>query len=428
VTRGPDLARIVRACAGDGREILALLNAAVEQHAATTSQSINLVASHNHMSPIAMAMLSSAVADEIMSGRLGAREHAGGDWIDAIDTIVVELSKRLFGAAAVEYRAMSGATANGLALMGAVGPGATVLAFPARFGGHRTYREGGYGGLLGLRIHDVPCNEAGDVDLPQFADALERIRPAWVLLGTAELLFPYPLAQMRAIAEPVGARIFYDGAHILGLVAGGQFQDPLREGATVLTGSGQKTLGGPISGLVLTTDTHVGESIIARTSGVISNYQNNRIAALAVALAEMVEFGGAYARQVVRNAQALALALSRRGVPVLEETRGFTRSHILLVDPTSLHDGQSAFDRLGEARILTTRVPLAASYPRRLGLRLGTPALTRVGMGDQEMLAIADLIGRVLVDGEPAKDVASGASDLVSSFHTVRFCFDETAT
>jgi glycine hydroxymethyltransferase len=369
-------------------------------------------------------MLSSPVADEIMSGRLGAREHSGGRWIDAIDTVVVELSKRLFGANAVEYRAMTGAIANGVALIGALRPGSRVLALPARFGGHRTYREGGWGGLLGLVIQDLPCDESGDVDIKGFAETVERVRPAWILVGTAELLFPYALQRLSAITRSFGARIFYDGAHILGLAAGGQFQDPLREGATLLTGSGQKTLGGPISGLVLTTDPELGESITTRATGIISNYQNNRIAALAVTLAEMVEYGAAFADQIVRNAQALASGLAERGVPVVRGERGHTRSHMCIVDTTQISDGTTGFSRLEQARILSTRVPIPETYPHRSGIRLGTPALTRLGMREPEMALIAQLIARVLVDREPPQAVAQGAGDLAMSFRRVGFCFE----
>lgn len=420
----PDLGAVARACRGDPVALVSLVRDLVEDHGHWNDGSLNLVASHNRLSPTARALLCSSVADHILSGRLGARDHAGGAWIDAIDTVVVELCQRLFGATSVEYRPMSGALANGLALFSLVGPDDAVMALPARFGGHRTYREGGYAGILPLRLSDIPYDESREaIDLDRLAMAVERTRPRLIVVGTAEVRFPYPLAGLRAIADSVGAQVLYDGAHILGLVAGGQFQDPLGEGAAVLTGSTQKTLGGPIGGLIMTRDEELGRRISNVTSGLISNYHNNRIAALAVTLAEMSCFGRDYAAQVVENAQALASRLVAEGIPVAGTPRGLTTSHIVLVDPTELPEGETAFRRLEEARILTTRVPLPHTYPERRGIRLGTPAITRTGMKAGEMSVVASLIRRVALDREPPARVARDVTELAGTFAAVQYCF-----
>lgn len=420
----PDLGAVVEACQGDPAALVGLVRGLAEDHGRWNEASLNLVASHNHLSPLARELLSSSLADQIMSGRLGAREHAGGAFIDALDAVVVELAKKLFGATAVEYRPMSGALANGLALFALAEPGDTIMALPARFGGHRTYREGGYAGIRGLRVVDIPCADAdGAIDLAALAAAARRERPRLIVVGTAELRLPYPVKELSAVAESVGARLLYDGAHVLGLVAGGQFQDPLREGAAILTGSTQKTLGGPIGGLVLTRDPALGSRVAGVTSGLISNYHNNRIGALAVTLAEMEAFGQQYATQVVANARALARELVARDVPVAGTARVHTSSHIVLVDATRVPDGETAFARLEAARILTTRVPLPATYPQRQGLRLGTPAVTRTGMKSGEMALVASLIARVLVEREPPARVAGEVTELAARFATVGYCF-----
>lgn len=424
----PDLGTVAAACQGDPASLVRLVESLAEDHGAASGSVVNLVASHNRLSPRARAILASSVAEHIMSGRLGSREHAGGGFIDAIDTIVVELARSLFGAWAAEYRAMSGALANGLALSALARPGDTVMALPARFGGHRTYRETGYSGVLGLRVVDIPCRDPdGAIDLDALAAAAHRERPKVIIVGTAEQLDPYPVAALRSIADAARARLFYDGAHILGLVAGGQLQDPLGEGAHVLTGSTQKTLGGPIGGLVMTTDEGLGDRVTRVTSGLISNYHNNRIAALAITLAEMTRFGQAYAAQVVENARALARALADQGVPVVGTPPRFTSSHIVLVDASGLPDGETAFARLEAARILTTRVPLPHTYPDRRGIRLGTPAATRSGMAAAEMQAIAVLVRRVLVDREAPERVVGDAAALGAAFSGVRYCFDGEA-
>jgi glycine hydroxymethyltransferase len=421
----PDLAAIARACAGDPAGIITLVGDLVDQHGRWNDGSLSLVASHNHISPTARALLSSSVADYIMSGRLGGRGHAGAAWIDAVDTIVVELARKLFGARTVEYRPMSGALANGLALAAIVEPGDTIMALPEKAGGHHTYHKSGYAGPLGLRVVDMPCDEATEaIDLDRTARAAERERPRLLVVGTAELRAPYPVKALHAIAQKVGARVFYDGAHILGLVAGGQFQDPLGEGADVLTGSSQKTLGGPIGGLILTRDEELGARIAKTTSGLVSNYHNNRIAALAVTLAEMTQFGRAYAAQVVTNAQALAHQLQQQGVPVAGVGPDLTSSHVVVVDATGLPNAEGGFRRLEQARILTSRVALPRTYPERGGIRLGTAAVTRTGMKAAQMTTIATLIRRVLVEQESAELVAKDVTDLAHGFRTVRYCFD----
>lgn len=420
----PDLAAVVAACNGELEDLVGLVERLVDDHGRANESVVNLVASHNRLSPAALRMLSSSVAEHIMSGQLGAREHAGGAFIDAIDSVVVQLSRRLFSAEAVEYRAMSGALANGLALFALADVGDTIMALPARFGGHYSYRETGYAGARGLRVLDIPCRETdGTIDIDALANNAKRERPRVIVVGTAWMLEPFPLGALRNIADDVGAKLFYDGAHILGLVAGGQFQNPLREGAHVLTGSTQKTLGGPIGGLVLSATAELGEHISRVTSGLISNYHNNRIAALAVTLAETARFGSAFASAIVENARSLARALVDNGVPVVGNPPRFTESHVVLIDPTALPEGETAFRRLESARILTTRVPLPQTFPDRRALRLGTPAITRAGMIAGEMSAIAALIRRVLIDGEAPEKVAGDAARLAQAFPDVQYCF-----
>jgi len=420
-----DLLQRIHACGSDAAALEGLVAGLVGQHAQASTSVLNLIASHNRLSPRALALLSSGVAEHIMSGHIGSRDHAGGSFIDAIDSVVVELSRGLFGADTVEYRAMSGAVANGLVLFAAAAPGDTILALPARHGGHYTYREAGYAGVRGLRVVDIPCSDpGGEIELDALRECAKRERPKAIVIGTAWMLAPYPVGALRGIADEVGALLVYDGAHILGLVAGGQFQDPLREGAHVLTGSTQKTLGGPIGGLVLAADRAFGERVIAGTSGLISNYHNNRIAALAVTLAETRQFGRDYAAQTVGNARTLAQALAAHGVPVLGRAPDFTASHVVLIDPTALPDGDSGFVRLEAAGLLATRVPLPASHPARRGLRLGSAAVTRAGMKAPEMQQIAALVARVLLAREAPSRVAAESAALAARFPGVRYCIE----
>jgi glycine hydroxymethyltransferase len=244
-----------------------------------------------------------------------------------------------------------------------------------------------------------------------------------MIIGSATLLFPYPLAEMAEIAQGVGAQIWYDGAHILGLAAGGQFQDPLHEGASVMTGSTQKTLPGPLGGLVLMHDPEVAERVTGKATSFIASNGNARTAALVVTLAEMLAFGKEYASAVVRNAQALARALDAEGFTVAGKDRGFTQSHVVLVDIGSTPRGKQALERMEEAHISCSPADLPRTYPHKTVLRLGSSACTRKGMGEGEMAEVARLMRRVVLDGEDPSRVGRDVADLASGFTSVHYCF-----
>ena len=409
---------------GDPGEICQDIFSLIDEHEVWHDRALNLVAAHNIMSPKAKAVLSSGLADKIQSHSIGHRPHGGGGWIDRLETLTVELAKRLFRVRYVEYRAMSGALANALAFFGLVEPNQRVLAVSRRHGADATTRERSVGGRLGLQYLDIPYHENGiDIDIEAVAQQIHEFKPHWLIVGSATLRFPVPVQELTKLAEAAGARVSYDGAHILGLMAGGQFQDPLAEGAAVLTGSTQKTLPGPIGGLILSNDQEVGERVIQATTELISNYHNNRVAALAVTLAEMLQFGKEYTRDMVQNAQTLAQALDEEGFTVPDRERGYTMSHIVIVDLGELMDSSDALGLLEAAGIACSGSVLPASYPQRRGIRFGTPAVTRLGMGSPEMREAARLIRRVLIDREGPARIAQDVAQLASGFQTVRYCF-----
>jgi glycine hydroxymethyltransferase len=407
----------------DYRAIPSVVRELAAAHGTLHRSALNLVASHNYLGPLARLMLSSPFAEHVMAGEIGKRSHGGGDWVDRLDAVTVALARSLFGAASAEYRAMSGAISNGIALAALCKAGDVVYALPVEFGGHRTHREDGYSGLLGLNVRDIPCEETGEIDMAALAREVANEPPRLIIVGTADLQFPYPIEELSRLARSVGADVLYDGAHVLGLVAGRQFQDPLGEGATVLTGSTQKTLGGPIGGLVLTNSAELGERVAEKTSALISNYQNNRVAALAIALAEMGAFGQEYASEVVANANHLSQALAARGIPVVTRGGEYTHSHIVMIDGSGLLPGHDLVRILEAGGVLVSAAPHAGADSRARGLRLGTAAVTRRGMGQAEMEVIADCMSRILIESEAPVSVAVEVEALTRRFPAVRYCF-----
>jgi glycine hydroxymethyltransferase len=239
----------------------------------------------------------------------------------------------------------------------------------------------------------------------RFEEEAQRIQPKLVVMGMSMTLFPLPVKEMANIIAPWGGQFIYDGAHQAGLIAGGQFQDPLREGAAILTGSAGKTFSGPQSGMILWNSPTLTEPITTAIFPVLAaTHQVNRGAALAVAAAEMLEFGQVYMAQIVKNSQALGRALDERGIPVLAAERGYSRSHQVIANVRAFGGGLDVAHRLAAANLITNKnlIPgdTPADWDRPSGLRMGTIEITRLGLMEADMATIAEFIARVLVKGE----------------------------
>ncbi|HLJ59259.1 MAG TPA: aminotransferase class I/II-fold pyridoxal phosphate-dependent enzyme [bacterium] len=394
----------------------------------TDDTCINLNAATNIMSPRARALMGSTLGPRPSLGYAGDKYETGLADTERIEVVAAELARALFHAAFAEIRVLSGSLANLYAFMAIARPGDAVMVVPESAAGHATHHAHGAAGLYGLTIHDIPFDPvAMNVDVDGLARRARDVRPAVVLVGASLVLFPYDLAAVRRIADDVGARVMFDAAHVAGLIAGGAFPSPLDHGADVLTMSTYKSFGGPPGGVVLTNDAGIAERLdrIAYP-GLSANTDLGRIAALAVAEADLLAHGPAYARRCVENAQALGAALGAEGFAVLGERMGYTRSHHVAVDARPLGGGTKTARRLEPANILATGIPLpipavAGDYN---GLRLGTQEVTRWGMGPAEMAHVAQLMARLLLRGEHAAAVARDAAALRAAFRTVGFCID----
>jgi glycine hydroxymethyltransferase len=303
------------------------------------------------------------------------------------------------------------------------------MSAPQPVGGHSSNRADGPAGVRGLRIVDIPFTPELDVDLDAFRRTAEQARPKLVALGMSMTLFPLPCQEMAEIVAPWGGKLFFDGAHQLGLIAGGQFQDPLREGACVLTGSAGKTWSGPQSGIMVWNDPALTERLTWAVFPVLAaTHQVNRVAALAVSAAEMLEFGGAYMAQIVRNSQALGSALEQRGIPVVGARRGYSRTHQVIADVRRFGGGLAAAQTLARANIIANKnlIPgdRPAEWDRPSGLRIGTIEVTRLGMKERHMDDIAELFARVLVKQESPEAVAEDVVAYRRRYQTLYYCFE----
>jgi glycine hydroxymethyltransferase len=410
------------------REVLA----AVERNEAWRGREcINLLAPEALVSPTVRRLLSAEVGQRAAEGHIGPvnRWFAGTRHIDEIEALCVELLKRLFDASYAEHRLVASMIGNMAVYAALTQPGDTVMTIPQPVGGHSSNRLDGPAGIRGLDIVDVPFDPHElEVDLDAFAARAREVRPRLVALGASMTLFPLPVTEIAAVTRELGAKLFFDGAHQLGLIAGGQFQDPLREGADVLTGSAGKTFSGPQSGVMVWNDPELTKPLLdAVFPALAATHQVNRVAALAAATAELLAFGRDYMAAIVANARALARALDARGVPVLGAHKGYTRTHQVIADVRSFGGGLDVAHRLAEANVITNKNLLPddqpADWDRPSGLRIGTTEVTRLGMGEGEMEAIAALIADVLVEGRDPAAVKTRALELRAGFQRIHFCF-----
>jgi glycine hydroxymethyltransferase len=374
---------------------------------------INLLAPEAPTSPTVRRLLSSEIGTRAAEGHIGRvnRWFAGTQYIDEVESLCVELLKRVFRCRYADHRLMGSMLGNMAVFHALTKPGDTIMAAPQPFGGHSSNRLDGAAGLRGLKIVDVPFDHRDlDVDLDAFAQLARGVKPKLVALGMSMTLFPLPVREMTEIVSEWGGRFFYDGAHQAGLIAGGHFQDPLNEGAAVLTGSAGKTFGGPQSGMIMWNDPQLTRPLTEAIFPVlVATHQVNRVAALAVSAAEMLEFGPVFMGQIVKNAQALGRALEQRDVPVLGAHRGYTQTHQVIANVKKFGGGLQVAGKLAEANIITNKNLVPDDGPENWdhpsGLRMGTIEVTRLGLVENDMNTIADLFERVLVKEEPPASV-----------------------
>ena len=224
--------------------------------------------------------------------------------------------------------------------------------------------------------------------------------------------------------------INYDAAHVAGLIAGGEFQDPLREGVDTMTMSTHKTLFGPQGGLVLAFENNAEAIKKATFPGLTSSHHIHHMAAKAVTFAEALEFGKDYAVQTVKNAKALAVALNDLGFKVLGEKKGFTQSHQAVLNVLDYGDGGKIEADLEKANIIVNRQLIPGDlkakrhYMHPGGIRLGSSEVTRLGMKESEMQQIASFIKQIVIDKKDAKEIANQVAEFRKNFQKTQYCFD----
>jgi glycine hydroxymethyltransferase len=373
---------------------------------------LNLIPSENVMSPAVRNLLSSDLGH-----RYTARDrfYMGTRFTDEIEQYGEEIAKEVFRAETADLRPLSGHIADLIAIANFAKPGDTFMCVSPEDGGYPGMWLEGLAGLLNIKPVPFPFSmDDMNVKVEEAKEVIKRIKPKIVIFGASKITFPHPVKELAKIAKENGAIVGFDGSHVMGLIAGEQFQAPLKEGAHALFGSTHKSLFGPQGGIILANKEY-GEILKEKIyPAFVDNAHWNRIAALTLALAEMKTFGKAYAKQVVRNSQTLAKALYDYGFPVICKHLGFTKSHQVVLNYSDYEKGRAVAEKLQQANIISD-----------CEIRLGTCEVTRRGMKEKEMLRIAELIKRTILDGEKSERIKEDVANLCAEFQNVEYCFEK---
>ena len=412
----------------------------LETHHKWFENSIPLIASENIPSPAVREAVMSDFGNRYAEGWPGERVYAGCTYIDEVETQCMELAQKLFNAEFADVRAVSGVVAN-LAIYSAYSnPGDVMIASSIPAGGHISHGKKEHSGTAGL-VHGLDIEffafdpEEMTLDVDKTKAKVEDLKsqgrlPKIAMFGGSVFLFPHPVKELADFLKSYDMHINYDAAHVAGLIAGGEFQDPLREGTDTMTMSTHKTLFGPQGGLVLGFERHAEPIKKAMFPGLTSSHHIHHMAGKAVAFAEALEFGKEYASQTIKNAKALAAELNNVGFKVLGEKNGYTKSHQTVVNVLDYGDGGKIEADLEKANIIVNRQLIPGDlkakrhYMHPGGIRLGTSEITRLGMKEPEMKEIASMIKDVVIDKKEPSEITSKVTEFRKEFQKTQYCFD----
>jgi len=356
----------------------------VLKHEGWRNRCINLIASENVTSQAVRTILASDLGHRYsLQGSIAKGNfYMGTRYIDEILEYGSRVAKKLFDAEYADLRPISGHACAIAALMSLTQKDDSIMSLSLENGGYPGYMQGYLPNRLNLRVHEIPFDfDRLQVNIEECVERIYIVKPKVVVIAPSMITFATPLYKITHACKTVDSKLIYDGSHVLGLIAGKVFPNPMQEGADILLGSTHKSFPGPQGGIILPNDEHstISKYIPLR---VVDNLHFNRIAALILAMEEMLSFGEQYAKQTVSNAKALAKALDDNGVEVLGKKHGYTKTHQVLLKP---FDGAKDFiKRLEKANIIVDTA-----------LRLGTCEVTRKGMKEQEMRHIAELIAQI---------------------------------
>jgi glycine hydroxymethyltransferase len=410
---------------------------------------INMIASEGIKSPAVNEMLHLskdldsryAEGENDLKGHVKARHYQGQKFMTKIEDYTADLMKSLFGCNWADVRLVSGTHANLATFKGLymATKNDRMVVLPLSAGAHITHDYSGLAGsVLGLEtINHAYDIEELNIDAEKSATIIDAARPGIVTFGGSVFPFPHPVKELAKVAKDNGAYVAYDGAHVLGLIAGGQFQDPFKEGVDFITASTHKTFPGPQGGVILANceDDRMKKAIKKVQYAVFplsaSSTHLGRLPALGLAALEMKLYGKELAKQTVNNAQTAGKCLYENGVKVLGQKNGFTRSHQIVVDVREYGGGEKLAFALEDANIILNKnlLPYDNQHDRGnpSGLRIGFQDLTRRGFKPEDIEYLCSLILDVVKGKRSPMEVQKDVIKLRQNFNEIKYCFQSVA-
>jgi len=425
--------------------VLKLIDASQKHEHYRDVECINLIASEGLKSPAVTQMLNLssdlegryAEGENDIEGHVKKRYYQGQKFMSLIENYATDLMKNLFKCTWSDLRLVSGTHANLATFKGlsTASKNKKMVVTPLSCGAHISHDYAGLAGsVLGLEnINHVYNFEEFNIDPDKSAHVIRAAKPGIVTFGGSLFLFPHPVKELKEVCEEVGAFVAYDASHVLGLIAGGVFQDPLSEGADFITSSTHKTFPGPQGGVILgnAVDQRMEKAIKAIQFAVFplsaSNTHLSRLPAVGIAALEMKLFGAELARQTVKNAQTAGQYLYENGVKVICTDKGFTRSHQIAVDVCDFGGGKKIAQDLEDANIILNKnlLPYNNQNDRDnpSGLRIGFQDITRRGFKEGDIKHLCDLVLSVIRGKRKPSEVKEEVIAMKKEFSQIEYGF-----
>ncbi len=368
---------------------------------------IELIASENYTSPAVMEAQGSQLTNKYAEGYPGKRYYGGCEFVDIAESLAIERLKKLYGANFANVQANSGSQANQAVFLALLNPGDTIMGMSLAEGGHLTHGMALNMSGKWFNVISYGLDEHEDINYAQMEQLAHEKKPKLIIAGASAFSLKIDWARFAKVANDIGAYLLVDMAHYSGLIAGGAYPNPVPH-AHIVTSTTHKSLRGPRGGIILMNDEEIAKKI---NSAIFPGLQGGPlmhvIAAKAVAFQEALtpEFK-TYQQQVLKNADALAKALIKRGLRIVS---GRTESHVMLVDLRSKKlTGKAAEAVLGSAHITCNKngIPNDPEKPFvTSGIRLGSPAMTTRGFKEAEATKVGNLIADVLDNPHDAANI-----------------------
>ncbi|MDA8144066.1 MAG: beta-eliminating lyase-related protein [Thermoplasmatales archaeon] len=385
-------------------EILNIVN----EHNKYRSRTLNLQASENVLSPDAREALSSDMASRYSLLMNGEDSYGGTRFTLELVELTEKLTARVFRSKFAEVRPTGGHIASQTVILSTMKKKENMLSIQEKFGGYTGYQKEYLPKMFGIQNYDIPFNPSTqEIILDNLEKVVKSSKPSLMILGQSIFVRHYDLKPVREICDRHGCVLAYDGSHVMGLIGGNAFQKDVLQYCDILFGSTHKTFFGPQGGVILSNDEDIMERVRRNlTWRTMDNYHPSRLAALGVAMEEMLKYGETYARSVTENSKNLAMELSKNGIKP-EYEPWYSETHQVIISETTMK--KLGLDLVGFSKILEKNGIIVD----REG-RIGTAEISR--MGYSKMDIIAELISRAVKGEDVSREVEELTGNLKISY------------